>query len=292
MMVTLPEILNKVKHVKAFSQTQLKLLQLAGRDDHSLQDMTRIISVDSAMTASVLKVANSAAFGAREPITSLAMAVARLGERFVVGIAIGAGSATALSEPLNGYDSRRGELWEHSLRTAIAAREFGRHAVHQPALDLAYTGGLLHDLGKLVISEFLRQEVAGKADAIQAELDKDTHHPDFLAIERRLIGTDHCQVGLALAREWRLPESLCAALAWHHAPGQAPAELQNLVYCVHGGDFVAMMAGGGTGVDSLRYPIDPGFYSHFKLPPGTVERVMLATQEEFVKTAGPLLGHG
>ena len=287
---TVQGILAKVKHIQPLSQTLVRLLQLAGKEDHSMQEMTRIIACDNALTANVLKVVKSAAFAPREPITSLPMAVTRLGERLVVGIAVGSGASLHFSSALDGYDSRRGELWEHSLRTAIAAREFGRLAVSPMEVDQAYTGGLLHDLGKIILSDFLRQELAGQTDNLAEELRQHERHPDFLAVERRLLNTDHCEIGMALGREWRLPESLCAAMAWHHAPSKAPEEHRALVYCVHGGDFVAMLCGAGTGMDSLQYSMDKGFYAHFRLGPGAVERIMLTVQDEYKQTAGPMLG--
>jgi putative nucleotidyltransferase with HDIG domain len=252
------------------------LLTMMGREFHSMHDVVEIVENDLALTTKVLKVANSAAFSRGQAVTSLARAILHLGEKMVVSIAIGSCSPQIFNRPLEGYQSAAGELWDHSLRTAIATREIVQFHRQKISSDLAFTAGLLHDVGKAVLSEFL----SGHAEGMAAACDK-RESQSFLAAERQLLDTDHAQVGEAMARHWNLPDPLCSAIRHHHQPEDTPAGDQGLVYAVHVGDLLAMMGGAGTGVDALAYRMDPGYTQYLKLEINDLDRLFLIVQEEF-----------
>jgi len=117
---------------------------------------------------------------------------------------------------------------------------------------LAYTAGLLHDIGKIVLSDFFEnEEFAAKVE--DGAMDND----DFLGSEERLFGINHAQVGARIAESWNLPQPLQVAILHHHQPSAAPDEFQELCLAVHLGDVFSMLAGVGAGMDSSRYTLDP-----------------------------------
>ena len=99
--------------------------------------------------------ANSAAYCRGQPVTTISRAVLLMGEMMVVGVAICVSTSIIFQRPLDGYESPEGELWEHSLRSAIACRELAKFTKGKVNPGLAFTAGLLHDIGKSIISEFL-----------------------------------------------------------------------------------------------------------------------------------------
>ena len=256
-----------------------RLLEISGDQDHSVMDVGRIVENDAFLTSRVLRVANSAAFSPIEPIQTVSKAVAYLGEKMLIGIAIGSGSAKVFKTALDGYESKAGELWEHSLRTAIASRELAEYAVEDLASNIAFTAGLLHDIGKSVISEFLE----GNARNLTALCDEGSVE-DFLAAERSAIGTDHAQVGYELANHWRLPPTLCAAIRYHHHPWKGEEELRTLLYAVHLGDIVAMLGGVGTGADAFAYKIDNNYDKYIRIGKEDLSHLLLKVESEFSKT--------
>ena len=222
------------------------LIQVVGNPDHSLSDIVRIVERDAVLTAHVLRIVNSAAYSLLQPINSIARAVSYLGDGVVIGIAMGYGSSKIMNSTLKGYNAGPGELWRHSLRTAIASREIIKYGDFTSGAGLAFTGGLLHDIGKALISEFLK----GTSSEILNKMEKG-HAEDYLEVEREITGSDHTIVGSELARRWKLPDPLVEVIRHHHFPQHADASFRPLVYGVHLGDIIAMMGGSGTGCQGV-----------------------------------------
>lgn len=268
------DISTRVAKLRPLSQSALRLMEIIGRGDYGLEDVTRIMEHDAALTANVLKVANSPALGLRHKVDSLVRAITYLGDKMVVGIAIASSSPEVYDKQLSGYHSERGEMWLHCLHAAIASREVSRHCKQAVSADLAYTAGILHDIGKAVLSEFM----GDSADLGRIMKEKGG---DFLAVERELTGTDHAETGLSLARHWNLPEPLCQAIALHHHPEQARPADKPLVHAVHLGDAIAMLGGTGTGSDSMGYRLSPESQAFYSLGDGALERIILDVAMEF-----------
>jgi len=262
-----------------------RLLQVCASSDHDIDDVLDVVRCDATLTARVLRVVNSSVYGLLSSINTIERAVAYLGERMVTCIALGESAGKLLKKPLSGYQAEGGELWKHDLYTGFAAREIARCCRVATDADLAFTAGLLHDIGKAIIADFLADSAEEFVGGIaRGEL------ADYIDAERQVLGFDHCEAGLELARQWNLPHQIHWAVAWHHHPRQAPEEARPLVYAVHLGDILAMMAGYGTGSDSLQYAVDQGYVDYFELPEDGLPLIMLAVEEEFDKALRAMNG--
>jgi putative nucleotidyltransferase with HDIG domain len=140
---------------------------------------------------------------------------------------------------------------------ALAARELAQHTEGRVDPALAFTAGLLHDLGKAVLSDYL----ADHADAIVDRLDTG-QLPDFEAGERELLGCDHGEAGAELAVHWGLPFVLVPPIAHHHAPCDAEPGHQPLAAVVHLADMLAYGQGIGAGIDRAAHRLEPR-YQHW-----------------------------
>lgn len=267
------DISARIAKLRPLSKSAMLLMQLVGQEDYGLGDITRIVEHDAALTANVLKVANSPALGLRQKVDSLGRAVTYLGDKMVVGIAIAVSSPDVFDRDLPGYVGERGELWLHCLHAAMAAREVSKRSRQPVNSELAFTAGILHDMGKAVLSDFL--------DGQDLDLLLQKKDGDFLAVERELTGTNHAEVGLVLARHWNLPDVLCRAIALHHSPEKAPPADKPLVHAVHLGDTIAMLGGTGTGADSMGYGLSDESLRLFALDEGELERIILDVSLEF-----------
>lgn len=272
------EIQKVIKSVPLLSASASQLLQTTTDPDHDLMGIVHIVKTDATLTARVLKVVNSAAFGLISEITSLDRAISYLGERLIIGIAIGDCAAQLFDKELVGYEGEHGDLWRHDLRTAIASREVAVQSDSDINPDLAFTAGLLHDIGKALISDYLHGTASEVLQKIESE-----EFSDYLSAEESLIGFDHPRAGYELALAWRLPTAIAEAIRFHHNPADASPEFQELVYTVHLGDNIAMMGGCGTGADSMQYKLDPNYTQFFELKPNALANVMLTVNEEFDK---------
>ncbi|MCW8859732.1 MAG: HDOD domain-containing protein [Deltaproteobacteria bacterium] len=273
------ELQKIVKAVPMLSPSASRLLQITANPDHDLVEVVNLVKTDANLTARVLKVINSAAFGMANQITSIDRAIAYLGERIIISIAIGDSAGKLFGKELSGYEAAGGDLWKHDLRAAIAAREVVAQSGLDISTELAFTAGLLHDIGKALISDYLQGSVTEAVALISQE--EQPH--DYLAAEKKLVGFDHTEAGYELAKAWQLPDELAEVIRYHHEPARANEEYRALVYAVHLGDNIAMMGGFGTGADSMRYKLDPGYVNYIKLSPNTLENIMLTVDMEFEK---------
>lgn len=272
------EILGSINNIRPMSQSASRLMNIVADPEYDCQDIIDVVAMDAVLTAKLLRMVNSVAFGLRVPIDTVARAVPYLGERMIVGVSLGLCASHLYSRPLTGYESEEGALWTHCLRAAIAAREIARYAKDKTILDVAYTGGVMHDIGKSVISIYL--EGSPRKIVQGADSGKFT---DYLEGERQILGTDHCEVGAAVAAHWRLPASLTAVVRHHHQPSCSPPEHRALTYAVHLGDFVAMMGGTGTGADTLMYRIDENYKDYISISAKELELVVFNTGQEYEK---------
>lgn len=284
-MPSLVDIIKKVAETPTLSESATLLINLMSKPGHNTGDVARVIECDALLTAKVIEVANSSAFSPLQPITSISRAVSHMGDKIVVGIAVASCAKAVYDKDLDGYESKRGELWEHSLMTAIASREVAKASKGKVSRELAYTGGLLHDIGKSVISEFL----GGATRMIVDRIDSG-RNSDYLEAERAILRTDHCNIGAKLAKHWKLPSPLQAVIKHHHKPALAEPGDVPLAYVVHLGDMLAMMSGSGTGADSMMYHIDKGYEEYIKISADDWAAIMASTVEEFNATKDAISG--
>lgn len=260
-MPDLARTLRDIERVPPMSPAAQQLLRLQGRRDCSLNDFARVVEVDPGLTASVLRSANSAAAAPAQPVHSVRHAVPYLGERTVVALALSSCVPGGMVAPLAAYGAERGALWRHSLRAAMLARDLASNLRrHRVDPDLAFTAGLLHDIGKAVLADVLSRDSCARL--AEAALSKEA---DFESAERNEAGLSHAEAGEALVRRWKLPEELQAALRFHHQPSHAPEPLRPLCFVVHVGTMHAVQAGFTAGVDDLCYRLDMGILSIFDL---------------------------
>jgi len=278
-MTIVETILEQVNQIPPLSNASSKVMTLIGKDDVSAGSISEIVSHDASLAAQILRVSNSAAYKRREKIESIQLAISLLGNRTVLGVVMGYCMSGVYGKQLAGYDAPRGALWKNSVASAIAAQLLSQHARSPVSMELAYTAGLLHDIGKSVLSEYMK-------NSIQEMITKLDHsdEKDFLKAEEDVVGTNHCVVGEAMARKWSLPDSLCEAIAFHHAPSEASDEYKTLVYLVHLADMISMIQGIDTGVDSMMYMVDQNYqnYIHFSSPK-ELEKIIMLVESEYVK---------
>lgn len=271
------EIIGRVKQIDPLPQAAMQLMRVLEDPDHSVMDIVRVCESDPALTTNILKVVNSAAFGLRQPVATLERAVSFLGNKMVGSIALSVSLGKVCGKDLVGYESEQGRLWKHSVCTAIASRELATLAKFPVEPQVAYVAGLLHDLGKTVLSEFLEDE---SLHTIVEYIDDETYE-DFLGAEKGTLGISHTEVGRALGEHWNLPVQLVEAMAEHHTPSRAAEEVRPLVYVVHLGDLVAMLEGETTSADALLYHLDKDYERYVRLDPDSLERIIFTVLTEF-----------
>jgi putative nucleotidyltransferase with HDIG domain len=150
---------------------------------------------------------------------------------------------------------------------------------------VAFTAGLLHDIGKSIMSHYLD----GMTHNISERIDRG-EVVDYLTAEREAFGIGHPGIGREMARAWGLPTVLEHVIGEHHRPSEAAPEYRSLVFAVHIGDIMAMMAGAATGADAMSYVLDAHWVDYYDMSQEQFEKMFLVVEQEFEKTRQAVFG--
>jgi HD-like signal output (HDOD) protein len=259
-----------IKRAKALPSPPLvlgRLLALMGDEGRSRAEVVRIVEVDAAFTAEVLRVVNSAAYRRARTVKSVADAIAVLGESELVKIVVRRAAAAIDVPDVPGYGLEDHGLWRNSLRIALAADAIAWQTGSVPS-SVAYTAALICDVGKLALGTFL-------ADQVDAVVEWQLAHPgsQWVEAERAIVGLDHAELGALMIEDWGLPPEIVEAVRTHHRPSEAH-DHATLAYHVHLADAVASMVGGVQGIDGLWYTLDPYWSEVVNLPNNQFEALV------------------
>ncbi|RMF05731.1 MAG: HDOD domain-containing protein [Chloroflexi bacterium] len=231
------KVLACVDDLKALPTTIVRALQLLDEPGVSVNEIVSVLSVDQAITARLLKLANSAYYGTRYRASTLHEAVMRLGFKRTKNLLFALSYSTLLSRRVAGYNLGRGELWRHSVAVALTAQRLSERVAYA-APDEAYVAGLLHDIGKLMLDQYFTMDW----DALLASVR--SHNQTLIEAEESWWGMNHAQVGAELARKWDLPAVLVDAIEFHHTPQQADQN-QKLAAIVNLANIICLELGIG-----------------------------------------------
>ena len=273
--MTAQEIVNQVKNLPPISQAALKLVNLLDSSEVSNEEVVQVIRCDNVLTAKLLRACNSPYFGLEEPVSSVDQSVLMLGHQQILHIVLTVAFGTAMVVPLPGYAVEANELWRHSLITASAAEiivaETSEMNVEAP---VAFTVGLLHDIGKLALGQALTPEIqANIRQMIEAEKISRSE------AEKKIIGTDHGEVGACLLRGWNLPEDILEATANHHNPMFEPRPKLSVV--THMANCLAHLAGSAPGWDGFATRVNPQAIAVLNLTEARLEAMVAEVRESF-----------
>jgi putative nucleotidyltransferase with HDIG domain len=285
-MITAEAILKRVKSLPALSQSVGALAAVLRNERSSASDIEKVIKPDPSMTTNLLKIANSAYFGCPCEVTSIRQAITILGHKNLFDLVTSAAFSKVIPHRLPGYEVEAQAFWIHCAAVAILAEHLAKELGFAPP-DLTFTAGLLHDVGKLAIGTFLSQE--------STEVNERLHNSSapFVTIEKQVLGTDHAELGAALANQWGLPQEIANVAKYHHNPNEAPSDLQKLIDLVHVADCLAHSLGYGADIGELSRKMDQQAADRLLVKIKRLELVISETQEQirtmgavFTETAG------
>ena len=210
MPLSLPALVAATPELAAMPATSARLLALLEEPAAPVGELVAVIEMDPGLTANVLKLCNSAYYGLRREVGTVREALVRLGNRTVVTLAFAASMGRLLQTPVSAYRMPRGQLWRHSLAVGLLASRLQPPTAEATDRNRAFTAGVVHDLGKLLLDRPLRQRLEQLPAGLTCS--------GLLAAEHDLLGFDHAEAGAALAESWNFPLDLVAVIARHHLP--------------------------------------------------------------------------
>lgn len=258
-------LLRQVRDLPALPAAVTRVMQLTDDPRAGTADVARALASDQALAARVLKLANSAFYGASRRISTVSEAVVTLGMRTTRNLVMATSCQEMLESDVSGYALPRGALWRHSLACASAAQALAGRARYR-ATEEAFVAGLLHDIGKVVLNTYRRDEF------VRVLLRVSSGGVTFAEAEREILGFDHAEAGARLLERWNLPPSLVIAVRHHHTPLNAPSPA--LLPClIHVADAVCLTLGIGLGLDGLAYTLHPEALASLGLTDADFEQV-------------------
>lgn len=268
MVPTIAQVCSQALALPAAPVLMPRILQVLSKADSSTQEFEQVIRLDTALAASTLRLANSAYFSAGHGrADNLEEAILRLGQREVYRLAALALTGRWMNTPADGYGWEASDFCRFSLVTAVAAELLAeRTGRTDPAV--AYTAGLVHEIGKLALAFACSAQFG---DICRRQRDEGV---TWLEAERRVLGYTHADVGARLLRGWNFPAVLVAA-AEHNPPRREspPAALPLLVH-VHAGKFLATTMGPGAGNDGFLFEVNAALLAEWDLTPELMTSVL------------------
>lgn len=209
----LEELIDSTVNIPTIPATLLEINRVVASPQGSAKEAAGVIEKDPAIGAKVLRLVNSSVYAPKSPVSSISLACSILGLRVLKNLVV---QATVMEEfkgvaALRDFDPK--QLWDHSFKTAVAARMIAARARHV-GLDKedAYTCGLIHDVGKMILLESRPQQFA------EAVAFAKTQGLPLAKAEAQMFGFTHAHVGGLLAQRWKLAADLQAAVMYHHSP--------------------------------------------------------------------------
>ena len=276
------KIASAIKSFPGMPGTAVKLLGLIDDPAMRVSQIEEILRHDAGLTANVLRLANSAYFGIPSKVGSIRQAVILLGLKRLIQMVIAACVSAIMDKSVPGYDLPPGELWRHSIAASVAAEGLVK-VLKVEAAEEIFTAALLHDVGKLVLGDFVKDEFKQIDTAVSQGI-------SFEMAEKIVLGTTHADVGARILTKWLLPSEIVNAVQFHHAP-EASEQPSNMLDIVHVANFISMMIGIGIGRDGLQHEPSVAVTERLGLEPGHLEKVASQTMQ-WVKEFNEVLSPG
>jgi putative nucleotidyltransferase with HDIG domain len=216
----LEQLLDHAEALPSLPEVTTYLIRALRDDSTDVETLAHHINADPAIAVRLLAAANSAASGLSKRVHSIAQTFLLLGANRVISIILASSLIYRYDERTTGFIAPL--FWRHSLGTAICARALAEQTGVDP--ELAFIGGLLHDIGRLLMY------IASPAHVHKA-FDRRQHSDlPLIVAEREVFGYDHCESGRLLASAWKLPSDITDAIAAHHEPDGFDNEICDLVH--------------------------------------------------------------
>lgn len=241
------QIIKTVEELPPMPQTVIKAREIMNDPKAGFKELAELFEEDQAIAAKILKLANSPFYGIAGGVSSIQKASVVLGQKTLGDLITLGGVSGLLGNKLQGYGLDAGKLWKHSLAVAFGARCIARKT--EPILEgSAFTAGLLHDSGKLILNTYVAERWPEFEKAMA------NGRTSFLQAEQAVLSIDHPEIASEVCKAWRIPDAITHAIRYHHHPSQSKGS--KLAYMVHAADAIALMSGLGLGIDGTRYQME------------------------------------
>jgi putative nucleotidyltransferase with HDIG domain len=268
--LALDDVVKALEDLPSLPAVVMELLNNIDNDEADIAVLARKLSLDQALTAKTLCLANSSLYGLQVKVTTIQQAIAFLGFQAMRNLITAAAvTGTFANGQCAGFDDKA--FWRHSICTAVCAKVMARHLRFNQ--DYAFTGGLLHDIGRLVLRASFPERYA------EVLAHRQQHDCTLLGAEHAVMGVDHVMAGSALAQHWNFSDTMRLGIAGHHDPEAPGAGF--LAAVVHVADAIAHALDVSGDQDDSVPTLSPVAWNAMGLDRATYLHVFRETELQF-----------
>lgn len=222
-------LFSRISEVSTLPAVAMRIIQVANDSSTGAADLLEAVEYDAAMAARIIRTVNSSYYAIQNKVADLKLAITLLGFKEIRNLAMTAYVAQLFKKG-EGYGTYTREgLWNHMIGVGIVARLIAE-VTRKAAPREAYLAGLLHDLGFILIDQYLNKPFRQLIDAL-------TEERSLVEIEEEVLGFDHAALGAYVGQQWKLPEHLVATIRFHHDPLEYAGDHWAMVCTVALADF-------------------------------------------------------
>jgi len=222
--VLLKRLFTRIGEVSTLPAVAIRIVEVANDPESEAADLLEVVEFDAALAMRIIRTVNSSFYGLQNKVTELRLAITLLGFKEIRNLAMTAYIAQLFKQPGRHAQYSREGLWNHLIGVGTVAKLIAETS-RKVAPREAYLAGLLHDLGFILIDQYLHKPFCRMLDALEPEV-------PVCQVEDETLGFDHAELGAFVAEQWRLPEQLTTAIRYHHAPDRYQGEHAEMVYVV------------------------------------------------------------
>ena len=268
-MISMAEIVEKIEYLPMFDETAQKALIAIQKEDYSISELTEVIKYDPALTANILKVANSAYYAHSKKINNISTAINYLGKEQLFSIIAVSASKKYFLEMIEGYEENNGELWEHNLAVAMISKEL---KTLEPIVDEndLFIAALLHDIGKVILGSYVKRKRGIVINLIETG-------NDFISVEKKVFGFTHPKIGAAILKRWNFSKDVVHAVKYHHDQDHWNRPITRVVAL---SDYFSQLIGKMSQKDALAYKGYDKLLLRYKINSQQLEKLLSDTLEK------------
>ena len=270
-------VVNQIQSLPTLPQVVQKVITMVENPGVSSAELAKTISMDASMVSKILKVVNSAYYGLPRKISTLTQATVILGFNTIKNIVLTASVFTAFEGNGSNHRFSRKKFWEHSIGCAASCKVLSKR-IRLGLPEEAFVAGLIHDIGKIVLDQFLHDHFEKILDVV------DSHETTFLSAEQKVIGVDHTQIGEWLCDKWRFPQQVQESVKFHHSPLSAQ-DHKKMVAIVHLGNAISRLENMGYGGDNQPPEIISECWEVLNIPEEEMGDLIVEIKNEFEKSS-------
>ncbi len=271
------EKLDKIENLPTLSIVARQLQHLMNQPKVNMASIAVVVARDQAIATQVLKLANSAFYGYPNKFKSLLQAIVVLGLNVIKNIVTGLSIIRVFQDSLDTFSFDRRQFWLHSIGCALGAKLLAQELKYENDEDY-FLAGLVHDIGILIIDQFMHPEFAKLLDYKQDA-------KEYCDAEKTVLGgMCHCDVGAYIAKKWGLGENIVDVIQYHHEPEQCPREeSKDLVRVISAANILSVKIRVGNYIENFNSPTPRMKDTGELVDPKKLEEIFLEVERE-VKT--------